>query len=254
MAKIQQIFSVIILGSLAAHAAAFEFDRPGEGISTSTTPVGQWAWEQSLPAVNYQETTVNGQSIKTTRLNADVLLRTGLSSNLELQLGWDGPMWSQSKVQGQRFEDDGLGDVSIAVKRAIDLDDEKLSFAVLAKATLATGQKGFSNDEDIYALASAVNYQFDETVNTSINMRYEWQDGAWTVLAIPGLSYQLTDRWAGFSEWVYSKTEGQKYESRLNSGVMYAVSDRVQLDASLGIHVDGGPKQYNTGLGVAFLF
>lgn len=254
MAKLQQILGLCIGAVSAAHVSAFEFDRPGEGMSTSITPVGQVAWEQGLPNAHYQEYTVNGQQVKTTRLNADVLLRTGLTENLEVQLGWDGPMWSQTKLNGQRFEDDGLGDMSIALKHAFDLEDEKLSFAIMAKALLATGESGFSQEEDIYSLASAVSYNFDDIVSTSITMQYAWQDGDWTAVAIPSLGYRLTDRWSGFSEWMYSKTEGQDYESQLISGVLYALNERVQLDASIGFDIDRGPKGYFTGLGFSVLF
>ena len=42
---------------------------------------------------------------------------------------------------------------SIGLKKAIDLDDDKLSLALLAEAVIATGNAGFSNEEDIYRAA-----------------------------------------------------------------------------------------------------
>ncbi len=38
------------------------------------------------------------------------------------------------------------------------------------------------------------------------------------------------------------------------SGVIYALNDRTQLDASVGVHLDGADKSYHAGLGMAFLF
>lgn len=255
MAKLQYILGVSLWGlSHVAYATDFEFDRLGESMSTSTTPVGRVAWEQSLPSATYIEDQVLGQKVRETQLQADMLFRTGLTDSLELQLGWDGPMWSQRKVSGQTIEDDGLGDVSIGLKKAIALPDEKLSLAVMASATLASGSEQFSHGEDIYTVASALNYQYDDMLQTAINMRYEWQDGDWSMVAIPSLIYQLNDRWTGFSEWAYRKTEGEKYQSELTSGVLYAVSDRMQLDASIGFDLDGGPTRYSSTLGVAFLF
>lgn len=241
--------------SSMAYAADFEFDRPGESFSTTMTPVGQVAWEQGLPTLDYSESkTATGQSIKATTLNADVLLRTGLTNNLELQLGWMGPAWSKVKVAGKTIEDDGLGDVSIALKRAIDLDDDRLSMAVMAKAELATGNNGFSHEEDVYSIASAVSYQYDEILTTAINMRYEYEDSNWAIVAIPSLGYRFTDKWSGFSEFVYRKAESQDYESTLSSGLIYAVNDRMQLDASIGVDLHADEKSYHSGLGVAFLF
>ena len=78
-------------------AAEFSFDRPGAGIGTGITPVGQLAWEQGLPTVSYQEQNIEGVKDKTLTLNGDMLLRTGLANGLELQLGWQGPVWQQHK-------------------------------------------------------------------------------------------------------------------------------------------------------------
>ncbi len=231
-------------------AADFEFDRPGEGRGTGITPVGKVAWEQGLPTVQYSDS--GEQTI--TRLNADMLLRTGIAKDLELRLGWDGPGWKQVKSNGQTDDEDGLGDISIGLKKAIDLDDDKLSMALLAEAIIATGNAGFSNEEDIYSLSSAVSYQYNELVSTAITMRYEWQDSHWAVVAVPSLGYQIKDRWSGYSELVYRKAEGVNNEYALGTGVMYALNDRVQLDASVGVDLNSIDRSYFSGLGLSVLF
>ncbi|WP_313565022.1 transporter [Acinetobacter sp.] len=231
-------------------AADFEFDRPGEGLSTGITPVGNVAWEQGLPTARYSK---SGDQTATT-LSADMLLRTGLSDDLELRLGWTGPTWTQVKFNGQTEEDDGLGDVSIGLKKAIDLDDDKLSMALLAEAIIATGNAGFTNEEDIYSLGSVVSYQYNDLVSTALTMRYEWQDSNWAVSAIPSLGYRITDRWSGYSELIYRKAESVDNQYALGTGVMYALNDRVQLDANVGVDLDGADRSYFSGLGFSVLF
>lgn len=231
-------------------AADFEFDRPGEGLSTGITPVGNIAWEQGLPTARYSK---SGDQTVTT-LSADMLLRTGLSDDLELRLGWAGPTWTQVKSNGQTEEDDGLGDVSIGLKKAIDLDDDKLSMALLAEAIIATGNAGFTNEEDIYSLGSVVSYQYNDLVSTALTMRYEWQDSNWAVSAIPSLGYRITDRWSGYSELIYRKAESVDNQYALGTGVMYALNDRVQLDANVGVDLDGADRSYFSGLGFSVLF
>ena len=231
-------------------AADFEFDRPGEGLSTGITPVGNVAWEQGLPTSRYSK---SGDQTATT-LSADMLLRTGLSDDLELRLGWAGPTWTQVKSNGQTEEDDGLGDVSIGLKKAIDLDDDKLSMALLAEAIIATGNAGFTNEEDIYSLGSVVSYQYNDLVSTALTMRYEWQDSNWAVSAIPSLGYRITDRWSGYSELIYRKAESVDNQYALGTGVMYALNDRVQLDANVGVDLDGADRSYFSGLGFSVLF
>ena len=243
------------LNSLPAIAADFEFDRPGDGMSTTVTPVGRVAWEQSLPNFSYREfKNASGLKGNELGLSADVLLRTGLAEDLELQLGWAGPAWTKTRFQGQHREDDGLGDVSIGVKKLIDLNDEKLSLAVLAQAQIATGNDGFTAHDDIYTIATAVNYLYSDQITTNITMKYEVQNSDWAVTAIPTLGYALNENWSGYSQFVYRKAESQDYEYGLGSGVIYALNDRVQLDASIGLDLSGSDKNYNVGLGFSYLF
>lgn len=61
-------------------------------------------------------------------------------------------------------EEDGLGDVSIGLKQAIDLNDDKLSMAVLLQALIATGNDGFSEEDDIYSLATAIQLSIQRAV------------------------------------------------------------------------------------------
>ena len=252
----QTLVAVATLGLTSlSFAADYSFDRPGTGFSTSTVPVGQLAWEQSLANAQYLEYQNDlGQTVKQTQVNADMLLRTGLTKNLELQLGWQGPTWAKSKVAGQAVEDDGLGDVSIGLKKAIDLDDDKLSMALLAQAVIATGNDNFSVQDDVYSLGSAVSYDYNDDVTTSLSMFYAVQDGQWRVTAVPTLEYSFSPKLGGYSEFVYSKAESQDYEYSLASGVTYSVNQRLQLDASVGVALNGDADQYQAGLGFAYAF
>lgn len=235
-------------------AAEFSFDRPGAGIGTGITPVGQLAWEQGLPTVSYQEQNIEGVKDKTLTLNGDMLLRTGLANGLELQLGWQGPVWQQHKRAGFKTETDGLGDVSIGLKKVIDLKDDRLSMAVLAEAIIATGNNEFTAHDDIYSLTSAVAYEFSDLIGTSITMRYEAQNSNWAVTAIPTIDYKIAGKLSGYSEFIYRKAESQDYQYGLGTGLVYAINDRAQLDASVGVDLDGDVRSYNGGLGVSVLF
>lgn len=254
--KILKITGFMLATSLSLNvmAADFSFDRPGTGFGTGITPVGQLAWEQGFPSVSYNEANVAGEKQKTVSLNGDMLLRTGLAKDLELQLGWQGPAWSKVKRAGQSVEQDGLGDISIGLKKAIDLDDDQLSMAILAEAIIATGNDGFTAHDDIYSLSSAVAYELSDLIATSITMRYEVQNSNWAVTAVPTIEYKIADKWSGFSELVYRKAESEDYAYALGSGVIYALNDRVQLDASVGVDLNGSDKNYQSGLGVSFLF
>lgn len=248
------IFVAASMLASTTFAAEFSFDRPGAGIGTGITPVGQLAWEQGLPTVSYQEQNIEGVKDKTLTLNGDMLLRTGLANGLELQLGWQGPVWQQHKRAGFKTETDGLGDVSIGLKKAIDLKDDRLSMAVLAEAIIATGNDEFTAHDDIYSLTSAVAYEFSDLIGTSITIRYEAQNSNWAVTAIPTIDYKIAGKLSGYSEFIYRKAESQDYQYGLGTGLVYAINDRAQLDASVGVDLDGDVRSYNGGLGVSVLF
>ena len=251
-----QVLSLIAASIMttATFAAEFSFDRPGAGMGTGITPLGHLAWEQGLPSVSYQEGTVDGVKDKTLTLNGDMLLRTGLADGLELQLGWQGPVWQQYKHAGTKKETNGLGDVSIGLKKVINLKDDRLTMALLAEAIIATGNDEFTNQDDIYSLTSAVAYKFSDLVGTSITMRYEAQNSDWAVTAIPTIDYKIAGKLSGFSEFVYRKAESQDYAYGLGTGLVYAINDRAQLDASVGVDLEGKGQSYNGGLGLSVLF
>ena len=255
MTRFKQLSAIALASiSVSTMAADFSFERPGTGFGTGITPVGKLAWEQALPSATYTETTINGSRQRYVTLNADMQLRTGLGQNTELQLGWTGPAWSKTKYQGHSVEDDGLGDVTVGIKHHVDLQDEKLSLAVLAQALIATGNKGFSQEDDIYTLASAVDYKYNDLVTTSLSMFYEVQDSDWSITAVPTVGYKIAGNLSGYSELVYRKKESVDNEYALGTGLIYAVNDRAQFDVGVGVDLDGQDRSYNAGFGVSYLF
>ena len=255
MTRFKQLSAIALASiSVSTMAADFSFERPGTGFGTGITPVGKLAWEQALPSATYTETTINGSKQRDVTLNADMQLRTGLGQNTELQLGWANPAWSKNKYQNHSIEDDGLGDVTVGIKHHVDLQDEKLSLAVLAQALIATGNKGFSQEDDIYTLASAVDYKYNDLVTTSLSMFYEVQDSDWSITAVPTVGYKIAGNLSGYSELVYRKKESVDNEYALGTGLIYAVNDRAQFDVGVGVDLDGQDRSYNAGFGVSYLF
>lgn len=255
MSILKNVGLIVVAGlSTQAFASEFSFDRPGASFSTGTTPVGSLAWEQALPTASYKKSFIDGQNVETTTVHADMMLRTGLTDNLELRLGWQGPGWSRTTTAGRTEKEHGLGDISIGLKQAIDLNDEKLSMAILAEAQIATGNEKFTNDSDIYTLGSSVSYKYNPDLTTAITMLYAHEGDKLSVTAVPNIGYKLTEKWSGFSEFIYKKAEGTNVEYALGSGIIYAPNARTQLDASIAIDLNGSADSYHAGLGVSYLF
>lgn len=255
-AKTLTAIALAVVSTSAMAEIEFSFDRPGTGFGTGITPVGKLSWEQGLPTFNYTVTNDNGVKTKDLTLQSDVMLRTGLMKGLELQVGWDGPIWQKTNVDGVKTEIDGLGDMSVGLKKTFDLNDDKFAWAILAQANLATGNDEFTADADTYTLGSSVEYAYNDLVTPSISMFYGKQEGqGWTVTAVPTIGYNFTEKLSGSSEFVYSKTESEKAVKSLGTSLIYNPTERVQLDATAGLTLnDDSHRNYNGGLGVAFLF
>lgn len=243
-----------VLTSTHVFAQDFSFDRPGTGFGTSITPVGHVAWEQSLPTVSYSKSSINNGLQNTVSLQGDMEFRTGLTKNTELQLGFGGPSWIKTTSHGKKVTDHGLGDVSVGVKHAIDLNDNRMSMAFLGQVVVATGNDQFTAEDNIYAVSSSVQYAQNDILTTGITMRYEIQNRDFAVTAVPTLIYQLSKKWSGYSEFIYRKQESEAGQTSLVTGVIYAISPRMQLDASVGAGLSGDVPDYKGGLGVSFLF
>ncbi|MDO4222924.1 MAG: transporter [Acinetobacter sp.] len=252
--KISHLFATLAVATVAtvSHADDFSFDRPGTGFGTGITPVGKVAWEQGLPTASYTEE----GGVKTWTLNTDTQLRTGLGNGYELQVGFNGYTWQQTEQDGVKSDVEGLGDSFVAVKKDIDLKDDKLAWALLAQVNFATGNDEFTAENDSYSLGSTLEYQMNDDISTALTMNYSFEDGAdWTVQIVPTLGYQFTEKLGGYSEFVYNKTESQKDTKSLATGLIYSFNDRFQMDASIGLDLNvPAQRSYNGGLGFSVMF
>lgn len=247
------LFATAMMQAIAAEQISF--DRPSTGVRAVTAPVGMLIWEQALPSARYNETFENGQTTRDLTLQSDLLLRTGLAKNLELQLSWDGLIWQQQRRGGQRTEQHGLGDVGIGLKKQIELEDERVKWALLAEAKFNTGEAEFREDHDHFALGSVFEYQMHPEVALSMYTLYQIDDaGHLAATVVPTMHYQIQGAWSGFSEYVFRKQESEKSEGSLNTGIMYRVNPRTQLDASVGFGLKGDVPDYTAGLGLSMAF
>lgn len=255
----KQLFKITMLTSVVfstghVFADSFSFDRPGTGFGTGITPVGRLAWEQSLPSASYTKASIANDQQQSVSLQEDMVFRTGLTKDMELQLGWAGPTWLKTTQNGKKTTVNGSGDMSVGLKKAIDLHDDRMTMALLGQVVIATGNQEFSNHDNIYAVSSSVQYAQDDILTTGITMRYEMQNSDWAVTAVPTLSYKLSKKWSGYSEFVYRKQESEHIQTSVATGVIYALNNRMQFDASIGAGLSGDVPDYKGGFGVSFLF
>lgn len=231
-----------------------EFDRPGIGFSTNIMPVGRVAWEQGLPDFSLSNSKVGGQQVKQSSYQADALIRTGLTPQLELQLGWDGPSWSRTSGAGQSQHESGYGDSSVALKALVPLSSQVWSLAVLAATSLNTGDAAFGDDKRTVSLGSTANYAFNDQYSAALyaNVDRYAGDSGWTIS--PSFSATLSPNSSGFVEYGYQKTKGESQQSVLGGGITWMVHRRVQLDLSADVGLNAAAPDVQGGFGISVLF
>ena len=238
----------------ADDAPELGFDRPGIGFSTNIMPVASVAWEQGLPDFSLSKSKVAGQHIRQTSYQADTLIRTGLTPQLELQLGWDGPSWSRTSGAGQSQQQSGYGDTSVGIKALLPLASQTWSLALLAATSLTTGDAEFGDDKRTVSLGSTTNYAFNDQYSAALYAnvdRYNGRSG-WTIS--PSFSAALGANTSGFVEYGYQKTKGESQQSVLGGGITWMVHRRVQLDLSADVGLNAAAPDVQGGFGLSVLF
>lgn len=229
------------------------FDRPGIGFSTSIMPANMVAVEVGLPDFSYSKQKVAGQTQRDSLYQTDMLLRTGLGGNAELQLGWAGAMWSRGKSAGKTRHESGYGDTSLGLKVAVPVPVQSFSLAFLAGSTLTTGDTSFGADKRTASFGATLDYQLNDRMSAALYGNVDRYDGDNTWTLSPSVSINLTDRLATFAEYGYSKSKGQPQQSVLGGGLTFMLCPRVQLDisADLGLNQQAADVQGGIGISVA---
>ncbi|RYZ99632.1 MAG: transporter [Moraxellaceae bacterium] len=244
------------LSTLAQADDALEpgFDRPSIGFSTNIMPVASVAWEQGLPDFSLSKSKVAGQHVRQTSYQADTLIRTGLTPQLELQLGWDGPSWSRTSGAGQSQQQSGYGDTSVGIKALLPLASQTWSLALLAATSLITGDAEFGDDKRTVSLGSTANYAFNDQYSAALYANVDRYDAENSWAVSPSFSAALSPNTSGFVEYGYRKDNGESQQSVLGGGLTWMVHPRVQLDVSADFGLNAAAPEVQGGFGVSVMF
>lgn len=239
--------SLCLIGSV--HADTFGFDLAGTDFDTSIVPKGHWAWEQNLPYLEWQKQ----NDVKQLDVQANALIRIGVGYGAELRID-AGPVWQRTTTDGQKTTLNGMGDTIVGIKKSLETNDPKMTWAVLGQVNLANATHELGVADKIYTLGSSLVYQYADRIQTGMTMYYDkqGQDLAWS--AVPNIRYQFNDHWSGVSDLQYRKQESQPEQWLITDSISWSPKDNMQLTASLGYQFSGSAKDYTGGLSIGYLF
>jgi Putative MetA-pathway of phenol degradation len=234
-------------------------DRPGLGTPACTVDPGRtvvelggidWALDQD--ATQRSDTLIAG----------DLLIRHGVTSNLEIQAGWTafGTVRTRYKVTGTVARSSGAGDVTLAARYNLsNPDGSGFSAAIMPYATLPTGGEAIGAGDWGAGLILPISYSLNDTVGIALTPAIDAavdsdRDGRhFAYGSVFGISAALSDAVSGALEVQLTRDEdpaGHTTEALASLSFAWVSKDRLQIDAGAvaGLNADSPDLQLYFGI------
>lgn len=228
-------------------------DRPDFTESAETIPAEHLQLEAGY---TFTQDSADGETSREHAL-PEMLLRIGLSENIEARLAWEGALIEDPAQGGSSH---GVSDMSVGTKIAFgEFSGVKLS--TIIDMEIPTGSDNRTADRvqpgakllwstsltDDVAVAGNINYASRVTENDRFN---EW--GASLTFGT-----EIAEKTAGYIEFfgIYpDSTPVADAESYLNGGVTYLVHNDLQLDARIGTGLNENAADLFSGVGFVWRY
>ncbi|MFC5740961.1 transporter [Dyella tabacisoli] len=233
--------------SLADDAPSY--DRPGFGFAPNVLKRGGFAYEQGLPSWSLS----HDAGVRSSQYMTDSLLRLGLGSGLELQLGGAPYVRQRQSGDGGDQVSEGRGDSTLGFKLALPSHSQDWSWGALGTVEFTDGARGIRNPQRQYTLGLDIEQQWDE--RHAVNYVAQWQrSGNSNSYQLAGnYGYALTRRWGVYGEAVVQHAQGGN-SSRLGAGLTWLPNERLQWDTWCRHRISGRTPDWEAGVGVAMYF
>lgn len=226
------------------------FDRPGLGFSTNPMNAGQFGYEQGLP-----DWSLNKDAGVTTRVSTfDSLLRLGVGSDLELQLGGSPYNSLRQTGDGPAQTSQGHGDTSLGLKWAPHSSSEVWTWGLLGTLEFNDGAPDFRSEQRVYTLGLVADQKFSEQVDVSYFVQWQRSGGKDNYLVAPDYNYQVNDLFGFYVEAAILRDANHRYGSQAGGGITFAPLPRLQFDTWFRHRLGGRAAEWEAGLGVAMYF
>ncbi|MFQ5491236.1 MAG: transporter [Phycisphaerae bacterium] len=241
-------------------------DRPDFTESTQAVPFGRFQLEAGYTL------TYDRQDDDRLRNHTfpEVLLRVGISPDVELRFGWSGYSLTQLNFQertdagrsvGREQWETGANDVDLGLKiKLCDQQDARPALAMLGALTLPTGSANVSPGDVEPALGLLWAYDLNDTFALAgqviLALPTDRGDRFFQTASSLSLGISLTDRLGCYVEYFgfYPNTEDSGAAQTFNGGFTYLIDNNFQVDIRAGMGLDEEADDFFTGLGFAWRF
>ncbi len=224
--------------------------RPSFSSPATTLDSGQWQFEGGYQYTSNDDGGVDSDAHTLPLL----LLRTGLTNRLELNLFWSG----YADVDSGQNQIDGTSDLSLGLSYQLMPDSSQLAVSVFGALSLPVGSDAFSSDEVDPGLGVAWSYALDSgpglfgtVVANSVSSDDERETQLGTAI---GVGHALSDRIGSYVEYFSIHSDSSDSAHSVNGGFTYLVSNDLQLDVYAGGGLNHLADDFFVGSGVAWRF
>jgi len=232
-------------------------DRPDVTESAYSVAKGMYQLEMSF--LDFEREANNPESLESW-IHGQVNFKYGIADDADLQLVFDTHTHNRASNEGEVSKMPGFGDVMLRLKQNLwGNESGRTAFAVMPFVTIPTGTE-LSDD----AWAGGVSVPFamaltDRLSFSSMGLVYLAPDGETNgydleFLATVCVGISLTERWGGYSEIIISAGEDTKAQVRSATGLTFAITDDLVLDAGIRIGLNRAAPDLGIFSGMSFRF
>ncbi|WP_266168965.1 transporter [Dyella subtropica] len=226
------------------------FDRPGLGFSTNPLHAGQFGFEQGLPDWSRHRDAGTTSDLAT----YDSLLRLGLGSGFELQLGGSPYNRLRQTGDGPSQTSHGRGDTSLSLKWAPPSSSEAWNWGVLGTMEFTDGARNFRSDRRVYTVGAVLDQKLNERTDISYFAQWQRSGGRDNYLLAPDYNYELTDQVGVYLEAAFLRDADYRNGTQAGGGLSWQPLHNLQFDTWFRHRLSGQAATWEAGVGVAMLF
>ncbi|SHJ71105.1 Putative MetA-pathway of phenol degradation [Hymenobacter daecheongensis DSM 21074] len=216
-------------------------DRPGVSESPFTVDAGHFQLETDLlRLVNNDQQAHHERDFRVNQ----ALLKIGLSTRTDLQIGLDSYTWEKQWDDDREPErHQGFGDLTVRVKRTLlgGAPNQPAALGIIGLVHLPVGPEvGLKVPE--YGLVVPFSYDFSKEFNLQVqvlsNLNYDGEQGHRFLLLAPStaIDYEFSPKISAFAELAsFWDTRQQAWQASFNLGPQLHIGDNVILDG--GTHL-----------------
>lgn len=243
--------------SSAAPAPDFCTDRPGLETGTCVMPAGVVQLESAL--VDWTADTTDGVRTRQWTLGASVL-RFGLGSNSEIQLGWTPWTRVTTRVAGTRETDSGTGDASLAYKVRLTRADAPLALDLMPFVKLPLAKRPLGNRRLEGGLVAPIDIALADRWTMTLSPEADWnadEDGHGHHLGVAGavgLGFDVSDSLsAGLAVWGERDADpgGTVKQAVMGATLAWVARPKLQFDIEADAGIGGAAPDLQLIAGVS---